>query len=52
MRRRNFAERMAEDPDFVIWLAEGLRRIHARAKVQPTIDRPADDIVLSDEPSE
>lgn len=51
MRRRCFAERMAEDPDFVIWLAEGLRRIHARAKVQKTIDRPAD-IVLSDEPGE
>ena len=52
MRRVSFAERIAQDPDFIIWLAEGLRRIHNRAKVQPTIDRPAADIVLSDEPSE
>ncbi len=52
MRRVSFAERIAEDPDFVIWLAEGLRRAQTIDKMQPTIDRPAADIVLSDEPSE
>ena len=45
------AQQLAQDPDFIIWLAEGLRRAQIIDKVQPTIDRPAD-IVLSDELSE
>ena len=52
MRTPEFAKGLAQDPDFIIWLAEGLRRAQAIDKVQPTIDRPAADIVLSDEPSE
>ena len=52
MRTPEFAKGLAQDPDFIIWLAEGLRRAQTIDKVQPTIDRPADDIVLSDEPSE
>lgn len=52
MRTPEFAKGLAQDPDFIIWLAEGLRRAQTIDKVQPTIDRPADDIVLSDEPGE
>jgi len=52
MRTPKFAEGLAQDPDFIIWLAEGLRRAQTIDKVQPTIDRPAADIVLSDEPGE
>jgi hypothetical protein len=52
MRTPEFAKSLAQDPDFIIWLAEGLRRAQTIDKMQQTIDRPAADIVLSDEPSE
>ena len=52
MRTPEFAKNLAQDPDFIIWLAEGLRRAQTIDKVQKTIDRPAADIVLSDEPGE
>lgn len=52
MRTPEFAKNLAQDPDFIIWLAEGLRRAQAIDKVQQTIDRHAADIVLSDEPGE
>jgi hypothetical protein len=43
---------VATDPDFHAWLTEGLHRFQTIDKMQQTIDRPAADIVLSDEPSE